>query len=114
MVRKLVGRLAETSYVRRALTEEIDLARLRRKPTPRMIAGLILIGVSYLIGWPAVAAFGFLAVYLEEPMIVIIGGPATYAFSYVVFFAGAWLAGAEYAKTLTRYGIRKIFQKLLR
>jgi hypothetical protein len=79
-----------------------------------MIAGLILIGVSYLIGWPAVAAFGFLAVYLEEPMIVIIGGPATYAFSYVVFFAGAWLAGAEYAKTLTRYGTRKFFQKLLR
>jgi len=47
-------------------------------------------------------------------MIVMVGGPATYGLSYVVFFAGAWLAGAEYAKTLARYGTKMLFQRLLR
>ncbi len=86
----------------------------RVKLTPRMVAGLILVGLSYTLGWPAVAVFGFLAVYLGEPLIAVIGGPATYAVSHLLFFAGVWLAGAGYVRILTKYGTKILFQKLLR
>lgn len=114
MIIKLAARLAETKFVRAALTEEIDIGALRVKPTPRMIAGLILVGLSYVLGWPAVAVFGFLAAYLREPLIAVIGGPATYIFSHLIFLTGAWLAGAEHVRILTKYGTKIIFQKLLR
>lgn len=113
MIRKIAEYLAKTAYVRAALTDEIDIRALRVKPTPRVIAGLILVGLSYILGWPAVAAFGFLAVCLQEPMIAVIGGLATYAFSYLVFFAGAWLAGADHVRILMKYGTKLLFRNLL-
>ena len=113
--RKLVARLAKTQFVRTALKEEIDIGAIRRiELTPRMIAGLILVGLSYALGWPAVAVFGFLAVYLGEPLIAVIGGPATYAVSHLMFFVGASLAGAGYVRILTKYGTKILFRKLLR
>jgi hypothetical protein len=38
-------------------------------------AGLFLVGLSYVIGWPAVAAFGVLAAWFREPLIIAVGGP---------------------------------------
>ena len=114
MIQKIAGRLAQTTYIREILESPTNLQDLRKRPTPRMIAGLILIGLSYLIGWPAVAALGVLAVYFGEPLLVVVGGPLIYGFSHVVFFLGAWLAGAHYAKLLTRYAAKVLFRKLLR
>ena len=113
MFRNIAARLAETKFVRTALTEEINMENLRVRPTPRMIAGLILVGLSYVLGWPAIAAFGLLAVYLGEPLVAVIGGPATYTFSHLIFLVGAWLAGAEHVKILTKYGTKILFKKLL-
>lgn len=79
-----------------------------------MTIGLILIGFSYIIGWPAVAALSFLAVYFQEPLIVIIGGPVTYGLSHLVFLAGAWLSGAEHARILMRHATKLLFKKILR
>lgn len=113
MIRNIAARLAETKFVRTALTEEINIETLRVRPTPRIIAGLVLVGLSYVLGWPAVAAFGFLAVYLGEPLVAVIGGPATYTFSHMIFITGAWFAGAEHVKIMTKYGTKILFKKLL-
>ena len=113
MVRKIAARLAKTKYVREALEDTADLKSIRIQRSPRMITGLILIGFSYIIGWPAVAAFGVLAVYFREPLIVAIGGPVIYGISHVVFLAGAWLAGAEHARFLMKYTTKVIFRKIL-
>jgi len=113
MIRKIAGRLARAKYIREAFENPTDLKELRRRPTNRMLAGLILVGFSYLIGWPAVAAFGILAAYLREPAIAVIGGPAIYGLSHVVFLIGAWLAGAHYVKILTSYITRILFEKIL-
>jgi molybdate transport system substrate-binding protein len=113
MFQKIGGRLAEKKYVRGLLEHPADLAEFRERPTPRLIAGLILMGLSYLIGWPAVAALSILAVWLNEPLIAVIGGPATYGFSHVVFFLGAWLARApHYLGLLTRYAIGVLLRSL--
>lgn len=114
MFRKIAASLAKTKYVREALEDTADLKSMRIQRSPRMIMGLILIGFSYIIGWPAVTAFGVLAVYFREPLIVVIGGPVIYGISHVVFLIGAWLAGAEHVRFLMRYTTKVIFRKILR
>jgi hypothetical protein len=114
MFRKIAARLAKTKYVREALEDTTDLKSLRLQRSPRMTVGLILICFSYIIGWPAVGAFGVLAVYFREPLVVAIGGPVIYGISHLVFLAGAWLAGAEHARFLMRYTTKVVFRKILR
>lgn len=111
---KFAQRLAGMKSVRSILEEPADLSEFRERPTPRLIAGLFLMGFSYVLGWPAVAAFGMLAVYRQEPLIAIIGGPTTYGLSCVVFLVGAWLSRApHYLDILSRYALGKLFRKLL-
>jgi hypothetical protein len=114
MMQKILERLAQTAYVREALENPPDMSELHKRPTTRMITGLILIGISYLIGWPAVAALSILAAWVDEPLIAIIGGPTTYGLSYIVFIVGAWLAGLQYARILAKYVTETVFRKLLR
>ena len=113
-IRKISAKLAEVKYIRETLENPVDLSEFRERPTPRLIAGLILMGLSYIIGWPAVAALGILAGWFREPMIAVIGCPTTYGLSYVVFLVGAWLAQApHYIMLLTRYAVGSLFRKLL-
>ncbi|MGV8081309.1 MAG: hypothetical protein AB2L22_14795 [Syntrophales bacterium] len=113
MIHKIMERLARTGYVRDALEHPPDLREISRKPSPRVWAGLFLVGLSYIIGWPAVAAFGVLAAWFREPLIVAVGGPLTYGLSHLVFLAGAWLAGAQYVRLLMKHATRRMFEKLL-
>jgi len=115
MIRKIMGHLAETKYVREILENPVDISEFRERPTPRLISGLLLMGASYLIGWPAVTALTMLAFYRQEPLIAIIGCPTIYGFSCVVFFIGALLARApHYTGLMTKYAIGKLFLKLSR
>jgi hypothetical protein len=112
--RKIAKYLAGKKYIREILENPTDLSEFKERPTPRLITGLVLMGFSYVIGWPAVAALGALAVWLNEPLIAIIGCPTTYGLSYVVFIVGAWLARApHYMGTLARYTIQCFVRKLL-
>jgi CHASE2 domain-containing sensor protein len=115
MIRRKIGQyLAGKIYIREILEHPTDLSEFRQRPTPRLITGLILMGFSYVIGWPAVAALSALAVWFREPMIAVIGCPTTYGLSYVVFIVGAWLARApHYMGTLTRYTLQLFLRKLL-
>jgi hypothetical protein len=112
--RKIAKYLARKKYIIEILENPTDLSEFKERPTPRLITGLILMGLSYVIGWPAVAALSVLAVWFQEPMIAVIGCPTTYALSYVVFIVGAWLARApHYMGTLARYTIQFFLKKLL-
>ena len=113
MLKPLLRWISRTDYARSAIEDQADLAVFREKPTPRIIWGLIIIGVSYIIGWPAVAALGLLATYLKEPLILIIGGPVTYGLSHLVFILGAYLAGTFYAKHFFRWAVRMAIEKHL-
>jgi hypothetical protein len=115
MIRRRIAKyLAGRKYITEILDHPTDLSEFKERPTKRVIAGLVLMGLSYLIGWPAVAALSLLAVWLREPMIAVIGCPTTYALSHLVFIAGAWLARApHYIGTLARYAIQLFLRKLL-
>ena len=75
MISWIVNRIANTPYARKAVEEKADLSAFKQKPTARILLGVFLIGFSYVIGWPAVSALAALAVYLQEPLVAIIGGP---------------------------------------
>ena len=113
--RKIAKYLGGRKYIIEILENPTDLSEFKERPTKRVIAGLILMGLSYIIGWPAVAALSVLAAWFREPMIAVIGCPTTYGLSYLVFIVGAWLARApHYMGTLARYTIQIFFRKLLR
>ena len=112
IMKGMVARLAATRFVREALAEKADLKAMRAKPTPRLWIGLGLMGFSYIIGWPAVGLLAWISYRLREPLIVIVGGPATYGLSHLVFLAGFYLAGVHYAQILLRWGTRRLVERL--
>jgi len=112
MFQRLLQRISQTAYVRSAIEEQADLQAFKQKPTPRMIWGLVTIGISYVIGWPMIGVLGLLAFYLNKPLLVVIGGPVIYGISHLVFILGAWLAGADHAKAFLRWATRITVLKL--
>ena len=107
-----VVRLAATRFAREALAGQADLRAMKAKPTPRLWTGLGLMGFSYIIGWPAVGLLAWISYRLREPMIVIVGGPAIYGLSHLVFLAGFYLAGVHYGQILLRWGTRCLMERL--
>ena len=108
----IVAWLLRQRFVREALEERADLSALCGRPTPRVWTGLGFIGLSYLLGWPAVGLFALIAYHLREPLVLAVGGPLIYGLSHLVFLAGSWLAGSRYAMALLRWGTRRVVEKL--
>lgn len=113
MTRNMLRRIARSDFVRRAVAERADLRAFRERPTPRIIAGISAIGFSYIIGWPAVSLLGSLAIYMNKPLIVIVGGPLTYGLSHLVFILGMYLAGAKYTRIFMRWAARALVERFL-
>ncbi len=112
MKMNFIKRIAETEYVRGTIEEKADLSAFKKKPSMRILLGISTIGFSYIIGWPAISAIGTLSIYLNEPLLLAIGGPLLYGFSHLVFLIGMYLAGAQYTKIFLRWATRIAMEKL--
>lgn len=112
-LRKIILRIGDISFVRRAIEEQADLSDFKEKPSIRVIVGVLLILISSLLGWPAVAVMGVLAVRLEEPLLAVIGAPLIYGFSHLVFLLGMYFSGAKYSLIFFRWLTRATMEKLL-
>ncbi|HOX43778.1 MAG TPA: hypothetical protein PK668_09270 [Myxococcota bacterium] len=113
--RRVGGWLARRPYIRRALDERADLSTFRQRPSRRLLTGLGVLAVSMLLGWPAVGALAGLAVYLREPLIGLVGGPAVYAFSWVLYGAALWIGGPDvlrYMNAFSRWALRRLTERL--
>lgn len=108
----VLERLLRIEFVRDALADGADLSAFRDPPTPRIITGLIIMAISYVIGWPVISVLGFLAFRLREPWLVAVLGPIVYGVSHLAFLLGAYLAGAKYTRTLLRWAARKGVERL--
>lgn len=113
MIRRSIHRVAEMAFVRTAMQEQADLSAFKEKPTLAVLAGVFAIGLSYVIGWPAVAFFGIMAVKLHNPWIAAVGGPLTYGLSHLVFLLGMYLAGGVYSLIFLRWCTRVVMERLL-
>ncbi len=113
--RRLGAWLARRELVRRAIEERADLSAFRARPSRRLLLGLGVLALSMLLGWPAVGALAWMAVLLREPLIGLVGGPAVYAFSWVLYGAALWIGGPDvlrYARAFVRWALRRLAERL--
>ncbi len=113
LIRQAILKTAEKDFVRQAIADQADLSSFREKPSLLVISGIFVIILSFVLGWPAVAALGALAVQLDEPMIAVLGGPLTYGLSHLVFLFGMYLSGGKYTLIFFRWLTRVTMEKLL-
>jgi hypothetical protein len=81
------------------------------KPSGGVLMGIFLILVSYIIGWPAIAFFAWIAIRLKDPLWIAIGGPVIYGVSTLVFFWGVYMVGEHHLKYLWNRGKDLIFRR---
>jgi hypothetical protein len=112
-IRRGLLKIADIDFVRTAIEEEADLMAFKEKPSLQVITGVFLISISFVLGWPAVAALGVVAIQLDEPLIAVIGGPLVYGLSHLVFLAGMYFSGARYSLIFFRWLSRVFVEKLL-
>lgn len=115
MLRKLALRLAALPSVQRALAERADLSAFKQRPRPSLMVGVGLVGLSFVVGWPGVGLFGFLAVYLHDPW-YLLGGPLCYGLSWGIWGLGMIIAGPAniyYVKVLMYWGLRRFTENIL-
>jgi len=113
MIRRSIEKIAATGYVRRAIESQADLSAFKEKPTPVVLAGIFAMAFSYVIGWPLIAALGFVSLQLNNPWIVSVGGPLAYGTSHLVFMLGMYLSGSYYSLIFLRWLTRVSVEKLL-
>lgn len=113
IIKKAALYFARKHYCKTAILQHADLSSIKEKPTPAALVGIILIAISYAIGLPAVIALGIIAVWTKEPLVAIVGGPAIYAVSTIMFIIGIKLAGKKYFVVFTRWLVRVLLEKML-
>ncbi|MCB2185427.1 MAG: hypothetical protein KQJ78_03350 [Deltaproteobacteria bacterium] len=116
MLMPLARRLARTSFAAQAVRDQVDLKPFREPPSPRLIVGVTLIGLSMLMGWPTVGVLGVVAAYLRDPVVFFLGGPLTYGLSWAVWGLGMLLAGRDnvrYLKVFLGWALRRWLEKML-
>ena len=112
-MRHVVLKIADIDFVRASIEERADLSAFKERPSVQVLTGVFLICLSFLLGWPAVAVSGVLALKLEEPLIAVIGGPLIYGLSHLVFLLGMYFSGARYTVIFFRWLSRVTAEKLL-
>jgi peptidoglycan/xylan/chitin deacetylase (PgdA/CDA1 family) len=113
--RFLVQKLASTAYVRRAIQKQGTPDAFKTRPSSKFLFGMGLVLFSFLLGWPMVGLFSFLSAYFHSPVLLLVG-PAFYAFSHLVWLFGMYLAGKDCIKYIDRvigWSLRKVVEKAL-
>jgi peptidoglycan/xylan/chitin deacetylase (PgdA/CDA1 family) len=106
--------LASTAAGRKAIREKMDLSAFKERPSKRFLAGVGLILISYVLGWPMVGLFSVLAAYVQNPGLLI-GGPIAFGFSHLIFLAGMYLAGRgsfKYVEIFFLWSLRTLVERL--
>lgn len=109
--RYLASYLIKTDFASHAIKEGADLRVFRQKPSGRQLAGLFCIAVSYIMCWPVISALGVFAVYIREPLWVVIGGPAIWTSSHFLCMFGVYLSGADHTKAFLKWLVRIFVEK---
>ncbi len=111
---RLAYYLSKKEFGNSAIDEPTDLRVFKTKPGLRIYAGLGLIALTYIMGWPAVGLLGIISYYADNELILVIGGPSIYGFSWLLLIVGLWLAGAEYSRAMSRWLVRIFIERYLR
>ena len=97
----------------RAIKDGADLSAFKEKPTARNFLGIFLVCFSIIVSLPGVGLIAALSIYWHEPLLIIIGGPILIIIAHLFFFAGMYLAGGKYPRTLFKWATRVTIEKLM-
>lgn len=111
-MKNLIQKIADIEFVRIAIEEQADLSPFKEKPSLQVITGVLFIILGSLLGWPAVAFLGILAIKFNEPLLAVIGGPLVYGLSFPFFWIGMYFSGAKYTVIFFRWLSRVTVEKL--
>ena len=109
---RFADRLLHIRFVKNAVAEQANLDAFKGKPTPIILAGVLTIIFSFVMGWPAVAALGAVSLKMEQPWIAVIGCPLIYGLSHLLFILGMYLSGGKYSLIFLRWLSRISVEKL--
>jgi vacuolar-type H+-ATPase subunit I/STV1 len=113
IIKKAALYFSQKEFCRAAINEQADLSIFKEKLTAAVIAGLILITISYLLGIPAVFIIGGIAAWLKNSTVGVIGIPLIYGLSWLLLMLGLYLAGPKYGKAVSRWAVRVILEKII-
>ena len=113
LIRKIARGIAETKFGIKAVNENAGLNVFKEKPSAKVLFGIFLMGMSYLIGWPMIGLFGALSLYWNESLMIIVGGPILFVVAHLAFVAGVYLAGGKYIMPFIRWATRVTLNKLI-
>ena len=113
IIKKIARGIAQTKFARSAIDERADLSAFREKLTARKVSGIMLMGCSYILGWPAVAFIGGMSLHLREPLLITIGAPVFLVIAHLMFIFGMYLAGGKYFMVFLRWATRIALERLM-
>jgi hypothetical protein len=111
-IRNIAKAISKTKFAGRALDEDPRGDPFKEKPSAKVLTGILLIAISYIIGWPMIGICGALALYWREPLLAVIGVPLLFVLAHLVFLAGVYLAGGKYFLPAIRWITRITLKKL--
>ena len=63
IIKKIANRVAKTKFASKAINDGADLSAFKKKPSARISTGIVLMAISYIIGWPAIGLCETLSFY---------------------------------------------------
>ena len=111
LLRSIARSLAQTKFAQKSLAKPDGLSILKQRPGTRVYVGLILMAMSCLISLPALAILSYLAVKLNQPGTVAVGGVVVLLLVHVIFGVGVYLAGQNYAVEVLQLATKRFLQK---
>lgn len=109
--RVLANQLMKTKFAHRAVAENADLSVFRQKPSGGMITGLVCIALSYIMCWPVISALSVFAIYIDQSLLIVIGGPVIWASCHFLCMFGVYMAGADHSKAFLKWAVRIFVEK---
>ena len=113
LLRSFAKWLEHTRFGQKSLAKPGGLSLFKQKPGTRVYIGLTLTVMSFLISLPALAFLSYLSMELSKPLILAIGGPAVFLFVHIMFAAGVYLSGKNYALEILQMATKRFLQKLM-
>jgi hypothetical protein len=113
IVKKIALYIARKEFCRKAIAEHANLSVFKKKPSFRIIIGLVLIAVSYVIGLPTAIVLGIIVASQGNAVLAAVAAPLLYGISWLFFLVAMYLTGPEYGRALSRWAARVILEKIL-
>jgi uncharacterized membrane protein YbhN (UPF0104 family) len=105
---------AKKEFCRAALCDRADLKNiLQGKISLPVVAGLVLIVISFIIGIPAIVVIGVASAWLKNPLVSLVGIPLVYGISWLMLMLGFYLAGSQLGTAFLRWATRVILEKII-